>query len=128
MVLPYYEDSVTLAGSASGQLFVKCYTRCACVKIFFFLFDTPTLYLQKQANKMPLPKELPRTGRAVGGAGVPPGVLSAARVKGERQDVAVGVDAGRKVLANRYRLGQKLGSGAFGCAYLVFDIKSNSDK
>ena len=72
---------------------------------------------------MPLPKELPRAGRAAGGPGAPAAPSSA---RGERQGSA-GVD-GRRVLANRYRLGQKLGSGAFGCAYLVFDLKLNGDK
>ena len=72
---------------------------------------------------MPLPKELPRAGRAAGGPGAPAAPSSA---RGERQGSA-GAD-GRRVLANRYRLGQKLGSGAFGCAYLVFDLKLNGDK
>lgn len=72
---------------------------------------------------MPLPKELPRAGHAAGGSGAPAAPSSARR---ERQGSG-GAD-GRRVIANRYRLGQKLGSGAFGCAYLVFDLKLNSDK
>lgn len=69
---------------------------------------------------MPLPKELPRSRQAVGGSRAS-AVPSSARGESRRGDE-------RTVLANRYRVGQKLGSGSFGCAYLVFDLKANSEK
>ena len=57
---------------------------------------------------MPLPKNLPRSAKAA--------PLSATK----KEDV--------KVLANRYHLERKLGSGAFGCAFLVTDLKANGDR
>lgn len=71
---------------------------------------------------MPLPKELPRSRQAATGSGA-----SAAPSSARRERQGHGGD-GRTVLANRYRLGQKLGSGSFGCAYLVFDLKANNEK
>lgn len=69
---------------------------------------------------MPLPKELPRTGQAATGVGASAAPSSA---RGERQG-----GEGSQVLANRYRLSQKLGSGSFGSAYLVFDLKANNER
>ena len=69
---------------------------------------------------MPLPRELPRSRPTAAGYGAS---AAPSFSRGDRQG-----SEGRSVLANRYRLGQKLGSGSFGCAYLVFDLKSNSEK
>ena len=54
---------------------------------------------------MPLPKSLPQAAP-----------LSAAN----KEEV--------KVMANRYHLERKLGSGAFGCAFLVTDLKANGER
>lgn len=57
---------------------------------------------------MPLPKNLPGTPAAA--------VASS------------GGKEGGKVFAERYRQENKLGSGAFGCAYLVTDLKANNER
>ena len=72
---------------------------------------------------MPLPKELPRSRQAVSGAPAAPSAVE----KGRHVGGGEGKTAAR-VLANRYCVGQKLGSGSFGCAYLVFDLKANNEK
>ena len=59
---------------------------------------------------MPLPKNLPRSAKA---KVTPPPAP-------KKED--------GKVLANRYRLETKLGSGAFGCAYMVTDLKSSNER
>ena len=64
---------------------------------------------------MPLPKNYPRSS-ASAKAALPPG-----KTKCDGGPVV-------QVLANRYRMGNKLGSGAFGCAYLVTDLKANNER
>lgn len=56
---------------------------------------------------MPLPKHLPQRGAS--------GVVGAKRGSQQQQ----------QLVARRYRMGERLGSGAFGCAYLVTDTKEN---
>lgn len=56
---------------------------------------------------MPLPKNLPRSAQSAKTAPPP-------AAKNE----------GGKVLANRYRVEDKLGSGAFGSCFLVTDLKA----
>lgn len=55
---------------------------------------------------MPLPKNLPRSDP-------PTSVVPSSALAGKKG-----------VLANRYCIEHKLGSGAFGCAYLVTDLKA----
>ena len=62
---------------------------------------------------MPLPKLLPRAAEASGAAAV-----RAPRSAGSED----------RVLAGRYRVGSKLGSGAFGCAYLVTDTGAGDER
>ncbi len=57
--------------------------------------------------KMPLPKNLP------GGPAKPPSAKKKDEVR---------------ILSERYRQENKLGSGAFGCAYLVIDLKANNER
>ena len=71
------------------------------------------------SSSMPLPKVLPQVQNA---QGVPVGAAAAA------PRVPSGAANHGKVVANRYSLERKLGSGAFGTAYLVTDRRANSDK
>ena len=66
---------------------------------------------------MPLPKELPE-------------VQQGSRDRDGRRRLSSGGDGGGagRVVANRYQLDKKLGSGAFGTAFLVADLKSNRDE
>lgn len=73
---------------------------------------------------MPLPKVLPQVGNARRG---PDG---AAVTEGRAPSGKPGLAGGAvgKVVANRYSMERKLGSGAFGTAFLVLDRRANSDK
>lgn len=64
-----------------------------------------------------MPKNLPNSGRP---AGKP--VSSSIQSTGKERE-SDGV-----VLAHRYKMEHKLGSGAFGCAYLVVDLKANNER
>ncbi len=64
---------------------------------------------------MPLPKNLPAPSR------------SAVPAKATAPSSAKKKEGGR-VLSGRYRQEEKLGSGAFGCAYLVTDLKANNER
>ncbi len=64
---------------------------------------------------MPLPKDLPNVQQPPHG-GDGGGLRRSERGGAER------------VLANRYKMDKKLGSGAFGAAFLVADLKANRDK
>ena len=64
---------------------------------------TVYVYTYMYVCEMPLPKNLPRSAKAS------PPSTSAGK---------------RGVLANRYCVEHKLGSGAFGSAYLVTDLKT----
>jgi hypothetical protein len=65
-----------------------------------------------------------------------PKVLPQAQVQKPAPRVALPEDqassssstGGQRVVANRYRLGSKLGCGAFGTAFLVIDRKSSDDR
>ena len=61
---------------------------------------------------MPLPKNLPRSAQPAAPS-KPPGTK-------ENGDLVV--------FANRYKVESKLGSGAFGCALLVTDLRANGEK
>lgn len=60
----------------------------------------------EHGRAMPLPKNLPRSDP-------PTSVVPSSALAGKKG-----------VLANRYCIEHKLGSGAFGCAYLVTDLKA----
>ena len=57
---------------------------------------------------MPLPKKIPRSG----GTG-----------QKQKKDSKDGAPVQKRVLANRYQVEKKLGSGNFGTAFLVKDLK-----
>ena len=66
---------------------------------------------------MPLPKNLPKAGR-------PAGRPVSSSIQSSTKDK----ESGGMVLAHRYKMEHKLGSGAFGCAYLVVDLKANNER
>ena len=66
---------------------------------------------------MPLPKDLPNVQqRSRGGS------------DGGSRPRSEGGGGAERVLANRYKMDKKLGSGAFGAAFLVADLKANREK
>ncbi len=78
---------------------------------------------------MPLPKLLPNISIPKQVAEYPGGgEVAAASKKGP--DNGRGGGAGRRgrVIANRYAVENKLGSGAFGIVFLVTDLKSKKDR
>ena len=81
---------------------------------------------------MPLPKVLPQVqnGRpATGGpaAAKPPDGRGGAGAFGQGSDNRT-PGGGGKVVANRYSVERRLGSGAFGTAFLVSDKRSANDR
>ena len=71
---------------------------------------------------MPLPKDLPAVPQRSGGG-------SNGEGQRRRSGSSEGGGGGAgKVVANRYQVDRKLGSGAFGTAYLVADLKSRKDE
>ena len=71
-----------------------------------------------RSDQMPLPKVLPQ---------VHPPPDQAARAPSGRPDHGGG-GGEAAVVANRYSVEKKLGSGAFGTAFLVTDKRSNNDR
>ena len=71
--------------------------------------SSPTPLNANLSCSMPLPKNLPQSAKG------------AAQLKKGR---AVAV----QVLAHRYRVERKMGSGAFGTAFLVTDLKSRNER
>lgn len=65
--------------------------------------------------KMPLPKVLPLVSEASQG-------------QETRLQSGQSRDGTGKVVANRYLMGNKLGSGAFGTVFLICDLKNNRDR
>ena len=72
---------------------------------------------------MPLPKVLPQVSAT---QRVSRGARPVGRVSSGMGD-NTGGDGG-KVVANRYILKNRLGSGAFGTVFLITDLKSNHDR
>ena len=72
---------------------------------------------------MPLPKVLPQVSKAQ--QHVPQGPVI--RIPSDSAGQAERRTRG-KVVANRYGVERKLGSGAFGTAFLVTDLKASNDK
>ena len=67
----------------------------------------PLFAREKKVVSMPLPRSLPQSARSGGG---------------ERRGTAT------RVLAGRYKVEQRMGSGAFGTAYLVADLQSGNER
>ncbi len=74
---------------------------------------------------MPLPKVLPAQVHGAARHAPPLQAAGAPSRSGQAADSRTG---GGKVVANRYCVEKKLGSGAFGTAFLVTDRKADDDR